>query len=593
MKNLYKVLVVAALSAGATSCADFLDADPKGQLVTENFFKSQNDLEMALNALYAQVALTQTNSNPAIPQVQGDDITSTTGSNKSAYLSADAFEEPSDYKGVNDLWLAQYRVIQAANLVIDNADKVPTTQEYIDMAKANALFWRATAYFQLVRIFGPLPVNMHNLPDGGKSPLTPVDKIYDEIIVKDLETADGLIVPTSYEGWKLGRTDNCNYWVTQQAVKSVLSAVYMAMAGYPLERDGYYKKAADKAKEVIDGVNDGTYGLALEQDWNQVYSVANNWSAEQVLTISYMDLPGAMGGNPTSQFCKCHRFAGLNNGWSDFVPERRWWANFPDGPRKDAVYDPLIYTYTRDSQGDILLVNWWAESFDENGNGTTMISPRHPMFAPFTVNADMEGNPLVEPHSYAKPAYDGQSYPQNHRFIRYSEVLCWFAESAARAGVYTSEAQQALQQVIDRAYNSDNKINASSLTGDALAKQAFLEHGYEVTGYPLALVTRRADQFRLGENASGVWADQTLKATWEYRSGEQLDVLVPKGTLTHGVQTTGKKFEKVTSPYVYPLPSDLHLKEEQPVAATWNGIRAMYHPYPPTEVEKNPNLVRE
>ena len=295
MKNLYKVLVVAALSAGATSCADFLDADPKGQLVTENFFKSQNDLEMALNALYAQVALTQTNSNPAIPQVQGDDITSTTGSNKSAYLSADAFEEPSDYKGVNDLWLAQYRVIQAANLVIDNADKVPTTQEYIDMAKANALFWRATAYFQLVRIFGPLPVNMHNLPDGGKSPLTPVDKIYDEIIVKDLETADGLIVPTSYEGWKLGRTDNCNYWVTQQAVKSVLSAVYMAMAGYPLERDGYYKKAADKAKEVIDGVNDGTYGLALEQDWNQVYSVANNWSAEQVLTISYMDLPGAMG----------------------------------------------------------------------------------------------------------------------------------------------------------------------------------------------------------------------------------------------------------------------------------------------------------
>lgn len=238
-------------------------------------------------------------------------------------------------------------------------------------------------------------------------------------------------------------------------------------------------------------------------------------------------------------------------------------------------------------------MDWWATVTDAKGNISSAVSPRHPMFAPFTVNADDQGNPLVEPHAYNKPAYDGQAYPQNHRFIRYSELLCWFAESAARAGVYTTEAQKALQKVIDRAYNADNKVNASSLTGDALAKQAFLEHGYEVTGYPLALVTRRADQFRLGETASGVWADQTFKSCWEYRSGDQLDVLVPAGTQTHGYDIGGTKFETINTPTVYALSEDLRLKEEQPVAATWNGIRAMYHPYPPTEVEKNPNLVRE
>ncbi len=593
MKNIYKVLLAACLLGGTTSCADFLEADPKGQLATKNFFKTQNDLEMALNALYSQVSYSQVHSNPTIVQCQGDDITSTTGSNKSAYLSADAFEEPSDYKGVRDLWLFEYKVIQAANLIIDNAERANASQEYIDMALGNAYFWRAVSYFQLVRVFGPLPVNLHNEPDGGKTPLTSVEKIYDEIIVPDLQKAEALNLPASYADWKLGHEGNCDYWTTQQAVKSALTAVYMAMAGYPLERGtAYYQMAADKAKEVIDGVDNGTYALALEQQWNQVYSVGNNWSGEQIVTLSYMDVPGNMN-DYTSQFCKCHRFAGLNNGWSDFVPERRWWAHYPDGPRKDAVYDPLIYSYKRDPNGDVILVDWWADVIDAKGKVNPAVSPRHPLFAPFTVNADAEGNPLVEPHDYNKPAYDGQSYPQNHRFIRYSELLCWFAESAARAGVYTSEAQQALQKVIDRAYNGDNKINASSLTGDALAKQAFLEHGYEVTGYPLALVTRRADQFRLGENASGVWADQTLKATWEYRSGAQLDVLVPAGTTTHGYTIGGTKFEVINTPTTYTLAEDLRLEEEQPVAATWNGIRSMYHPYPPTEVEKNPNLVRQ
>lgn len=591
MKNLYKLLIAAVLMGGTTSCADFLEPDPKGQLATKNFFKNQNDLEMALNALYAQVAGSQIHSNPTIVQCQGDDITSTTGSNKSAYLSADAFEEPSDYKGVRDLWLFEYKVIQAANLIIDNAERANASQEYINMTLGNAYFWRAISYFQLVRVFGPLPINLHNEPDGGKTPLTSVDKIYDELILPDLLKAESLAIPTSYEKWKLGHSGNCDYWVTEQAVKSALTAVYMAMAGYPLERGNeYYKKAADKAKEVIDGVEAGTYGLGLESEWKDVYSVANNWSNEQIVTISYYDVPGNM---TSTQFVLCHRFASLNGGWGDFIAERRWWSKYPDGPRKNAVYDPMLYAYGYDKDGQPAFIDWWGE-FKELSGKTGFVKPRHPMFSAFSVNCDAAGNPLVQPYDYKMPQVVGSimAYPQNHRIIRYSELLCWFAESAARAGVYTTEAQKALQKVIDRAYNADNKINASSLTGDALAKQAFLEHGYEVTGYPLALVTRRADQFRLGEEASGVWADQTFKSNWEYRSGDQNDILVPKGTQTHSYNITGNKFGQIYNPIVYALDEDLRLKEEQPVAPTWRGISSMYHPYPPTEVEKNPNLVR-
>lgn len=593
MKKLYIVLAAAAMVT-LPSCSDFLEPDPKGQMLTETFFKTKNDLDMAVNALYYTVQYSQTNSNPTIPQVQGDDITSGIGSNKGAYLSADAFEEPSDYKGVKDLWSTQYSIIQAANLIVDNADKAKgnATDREIDIAKGNALFWRGVAYFQLVRVFGPLPVNLHNVADDNKTPLTDESGIY-KLIVADLEAADQLNLPTTYKGEKYGFTEKCNYWVTAQAVKAALTAVYMNLAGYPLKRTEYYEKAADMAKSIVDGVAAGTYDLALESDWREVYSPGNDWSKEQLMTISYYDSPGTMGemGKYTSQFCKCHRFETLNNGWGDFLPEYKWWATFPDGPRKDAVYDPRINTYKKDAEtGNTIYVSWWAQSQnpDNPDEVENNMSPYKPMFAPFTINADENGAPIREPHDWRKPAYDGQSFPQNHRFIRYSEVLCWYAEAAARSGKHMAEAAQALQPVLDRAYAAGTAPAAASLSADELAELAYMEHGFEVTGYPLALVTRRADQFRMDR----------LREAWEYRNGPQTDVIVPKGTKTYGfgyrviIKPNGKP-QYLKGAWEAEQPADVVVREPNPVAATWNGVHSIYQPYPPTETEKNPNIVRK
>ena len=107
----------------ASSCSDFLTEDPKGKLTPDTFFSNQNELDMSVYALYAKVQAFQANSNPMIVQCQGSDVTSTTGSNKGAYLSADAFEVPSDAKGIEQNWSRLYTVIKAANLIIMNAGK--------------------------------------------------------------------------------------------------------------------------------------------------------------------------------------------------------------------------------------------------------------------------------------------------------------------------------------------------------------------------------------------------------------------------------------------------------------------------------------
>lgn len=553
----------------ATSCSDFLTEDPKGKLIPGEFYSNQEELNMSVYALYAEVQAFQCNSNPMIVQCQGDDVTSTTGSNKAAYLSADAYEVPSDTKGLDDNWKRLYTIIRAANMIIDNAASAATSQEEINIALGQAYYWRAFSYFSLVRIFGPLPINLHNTPDENKTPLSSVEDVYKRI-VEDLTAAEDCNLPAKYTG-DYRSVEGQNLYVSQQTVKATLAAVYMSMAGYPLNKSEYYGMAADKAKEVVDGVNNGIYDQSLLTDWNNVYSYGMNHHNETLLGI---DFNATLGGwtDGDSQMSSCHQFATLDGGWGDFLPERRYWKNFPDGPRKDAIFaKQLLLT------DHVNTVDWWATRDGQPYNGTNaVVTEYRPMFIAFTVNADADGNPIAAAYDYTKPHWTGMCINKRHQLIRYSEVLCWFAESAARSGKYESEARTALKQVRQRAYADPAKVTeVDGLSGDALAEAAYMEHGYEVAGNVFAMVTRRADEFRMNR----------LKENYDYRTGEQGDVLVPAGTLTHSVDAAGV-------PFTYTLTQDLVLDEEMQVTTGWSDEGSIYQIYPPQETEKNPNLRR-
>ncbi len=106
-------------------------------------------------------------------------------------------------------------------------------------------FLRAYYYFNLVRIFGGVP--LITLPvDLGSPELDPsrasVEAIY-ELIVDDLLVAEAAGLPFN----------NDNGRVTSGAITSLLADVYLTMAGYPLQLGAaYYELARAKAKEVID-----------------------------------------------------------------------------------------------------------------------------------------------------------------------------------------------------------------------------------------------------------------------------------------------------------------------------------------------------
>lgn len=558
---LFGCLTVASLLT--TSCSDFLTEDPKGQITPSTFFDTQSDLDGSVYALYAKVNNSQIYTNMLYPQWQGDDMTANPGSNKSAVAELDGFSANNNNKGVADSWSMNYAIIKAANLIINGASNTQTSQEEINIALGQAHYWRAFAYYYLVRIFGPLPIISTTEITDSDVQLSSVEAVYEQI-VGDLIAAEGMVLPT-YSNQKAPRFhDGVDAYVTRPAVQATLSAVYMSMAGYPLNKgEQYYKMAAEKAKEVID--KNSEYGFYLDNTWNHVYSMGHNYNKETVLGLDFSPI---VDWATDSQFTSCNRFESLGDaGWGDAWGEIKFWTRFPEGPRKDVVYAPKI-TFQDENNQITRTVDWWALEEKEDGTTGPVVSEYHPMFAIFTTNMDENGQEIAAPYDYTKPNYKGMCNGHRHRLIRYSEVLLWYAESAARSGGDLSAAKNYLKQVRQRAVTDYETVTLSdgtevlidNMNAVQLAEACYIEHGWEVAGYWVAMVTRRSDEFRMNE----------LKKNFDYRlANEEIVVHTDVG---------GKEYKAKEGVEI--------------VKRTWAGDNSIYIPYPATEVEKNPNLKR-
>ena len=557
---------MAASMLSLTSCSDFLDEDPKGQLNPETFYTIEDDYTAGVNTLYDKVNQTQSWTNPMYPQWQGDDITANPGSNKQACAALDAFDSDGVNKGVTEAWTQHYAVIKTANLIIEGSEKFPGDKAKIATALGNAHFWRAYSYYYLVRVFGKLPIiTKTNIEQFDAQP-SEIEKVY-ELIVQDLKDAINEL-PTGYDK-EPARLFGVDVWATKQAAQSTLAAVYMSMAGYPLNKGTeYYKLAAELAKDVI--TNNGTYGFILNPDWKDVYSMGNNYNMETVLGINN-DAKGWW--DHDSQLSYCCRFEGLGDGgWGDAWGEIAFWKRYPEGPRKNAIYAPKVTfqeTITekigdKEVKKDKIskAVYWW----ELDNNGKPVVDAYHPMFTIFTVNADEKGNMLKQPYDYMGINYKGMVNDRRHNLIRYSEVLLWYAESAARAGLSDlTEAKKCLKLVRSRAVTDAENVTLGdgttvkidNMSAAQLAEACYIEHGWEVAGNWVSMVTRRSDELRMDE----------LKKNFEYRVANAPIVVAKEG---------GKEYTA---------------KESVTVKGAWSEDR-IYCPYPTTDGEKNPNLKR-
>lgn len=541
MKTIYRILrsaVLVLLALWMVSCSDLLTEDPKGQLAVVNFFKSKGDLDLALNGMYSVLANDMyANNAVGFNFVMGDDITTHPASNKQGIREVDTYNVSNNNTWVEELWRARWRVVKTANFIIENAGRTPdASQEEIDAAIGQAYYWRAYSYFYLVTAWGAVPMVIKD-EINYNMPLSSVSEIYD-LIVSDLKKAETM-VPDNYTKEPYLR-NGMNIAVSRGAAKATLSYVYMSMAGWPLNKGAeYYKLAADKAKEVIDGVKNNTYYYRLLPEYKDVYSVKyNSQNTEVLLGIYYNRNIGAIVNNTLCDFLQDMAYGG---GWDDTHGEIKFWKDFPDGPRKDATYFPKIILASESKTKT--LRDWWYDPDPE--------APRA-VVAPCFMKT-VEGAAQGEEFDYKNPAPLNQDGDNMHQIIRLSEVYCWYAEAVGRSGQGSiTDAVNLLNEVRNRADGKATNLYKTNMSYADLAEAAYNEHGWEIAGYYWANIAPRArDMFRMNR----------IKDHFEFRK-QNPEIEVAPGVFR---------------------------KEAVPVTGVWSDSK-MYLAYPNKDAAINPNL---
>ncbi|WP_108822145.1 RagB/SusD family nutrient uptake outer membrane protein [Dysgonomonas sp. Marseille-P4361] len=524
------ILLFVFLALVAISCSDFLDEDPKGQLATKNFFTNKNDLDASLNALYAIIATSQ-KSNDLIGTnfLVGDDISTHPASNKQSLREYDQFNVSDNNGWMPSMWQYRWMVVKAANFVINNAARTPdVSEDDIKIAIAQAHYWRAYSYFYLVTTWGKVPVMLEEEINYA-APLQSEEEIY-KLIIEDLKIAEKGC-PVQYTKDPYVR-NGMNISVSQGAVKATMAYVYMCMAGWPLNKGvEYYKLAADKAKEVIDGVENGTYYYTLLDEYWKVYSWQYNNQNPEVLLGIYYNRDRTKQDSPLADFLLDMK----QGGWGDTNGEIKFWKDFPDGPRKQASYFPKIML------NDGNLYDWW---YDTEPSSRAVVAP---VFMK-TVEGAVRGTEF----DYTNPANPAPNGDKMRQLIRLSEVYCWYAEAVGRSEQINAKAVEVLNKVRNRADGKESNIYTIAMTPTELAEAAYNEHGWEIAGYYLGGFAPRArDMFRM----------YRYKDHFEFRK---------------------------QNPSIEVAPG-IFRKEAVPVTGTWDDSK-MYAPYPFSDASLNPNL---
>lgn len=181
------------LSLGA--CTKQLDQQPITSKSLGNFLKTESEVEEYINAVYGTLQLNGLYGQylPPMGEIQSDNTFDEVPANDNGvYGQLDQFTTIASNGMISDMWKASYQGIQRANTVLNRIDAINYNVAAIKQARKGEMhFIRALLYFNLVRIFGDVPLvtkettNPNEFFGQGR---TPKDQVYAQVI-SDLNNA--------------------------------------------------------------------------------------------------------------------------------------------------------------------------------------------------------------------------------------------------------------------------------------------------------------------------------------------------------------------------------------------------------------------
>ena len=435
MKNIssYKIiLLLAGAVVGLTSC-NKLSEDPKSVIVSSQFYQTTSDATSAVNAVYSTL-----NSDPAgdfplygrqlnllVENASDNQLYSPSNTNPDVralgtetYISANS--------RVQKVWQQLYYGINRANIAIDNVPTIQMDTTLRARLVRESKFIRALLYFNLVRLYGDVPLVLHNPNSTNIDNLliarTPAAQVYSQIIA-DLEDATNL--PKSYSATDLGRA-------TSGAAHTLLAKVYLTQQDWP------------DALTQLNLVINGEYGYALFPNYYDAFQKATKNGVEHIFSVQFETNLGEA--NSTQYLSES--FTSFNTG------------TFPiDIPVDTSLYNLFSAKDTRRA------VTFYNTVYNAaTGQNVVFNNAYTPYFNKFV---DYSLSPL------SSQSLSGVNYP----VLRYADVLLMKAEALNEInGGPTSDAYNAINQVRTRAQIANL---TSGLNQAAFRDSVFLERRKE------------------------------------------------------------------------------------------------------------------
>lgn len=417
------VIFTAILLAGCSN--DFIDLKPIDTVSVDVLYETDNDFKDAVIGCYSLLQ-NQYRNNFWQYDLASDDAKHQWAS-EDIRLRLDQYTYQNNEGLFLNSWSNYYEIIFQVNTILSkisgtNPSIVTNKERHI----AEAKFLRASSYFDLVRIFGDVPLinavisddEAHNL--GRES----TDKIY-EFIISDLQDAEKDL-PESYSGADVGR-------VTKGAIKAILGKVYLTKNDFP--------NAESKLMEVT------SMGYALLSNYNDLWDYTKDEHHSEYIFDIEFERDIQEGSNYTNEF------APSDDGVLEF-------------------YDIIGGTGNSNTPSDSMFLIWEDEDLRKNVSVARGFTDNDGNYIPLTGAVGA----LSFTKKYITSITQGGDGPANWKVIRYGDVLLMLAEALNENGK-TNEALVYLNQIRTRAGLEEY----SDLTQVVARKKIYLERRFELS----------------------------------------------------------------------------------------------------------------
>jgi hypothetical protein len=527
MKIVKYIFVLIWLAGLGSGCKKTLEESPYSFYSPNNLYSTEADAQSAITGLYGTLEGWSFFKAPFLfcEDADHDQIVGPVWNFSSQ--GAGAYDQ---YWGVASLWQGYYNISAQVNIILE---KVPGIQFSADSTKnrilGEAYFFRGWAYFNLVRLWGPVPVRLENVSAGGSvdKAKSSVEEVYNQVI-SDLTQAESLL-PSKKSAFA-GPTGS----VTLGAAKALLAKVYLTMASgaatgsvtirggadnqyYTYNKDvvsGYenmdsktlFTKARDKAQEVI---SSGDYSLM--PTYMELWGRANKNNPESIWELQTQD--NSDYGNYLQYWYSAPWYGGTSYMWM----ARNLYDSYQQ--QDDRALNGVFHQYFM--YGAWMLYPERDSSLYKEapgGNTAKFYSDySHPFTKKFWIGTSAEVGD-------AATSTNGGLRDVNFPILRYADVLLMYAEAANEVGNGpTAEAYQALNMIRERSHENDtsglDQQQFRSLVLEERGKELYQENN------------RRFDLIRWGVFAQVMNQIGTMENVIKTRSNKNLLFPIPQSEI--------------------------------------------------------------